>query len=190
MDRRTAKTRCETDRYARRAPVDRVCRNACQWALHSNLLRPLLVASLLNSACLISIARPQTEPRGFGLEVHAGYGGGGLHPDELVGGGLTYHLGLHSDATGFLTAVVARPGGRTVFAGLGVRVGPLRGAVRPYLAVGPLLTIRAYAEDHLGAFGNLGVEAPLERRWRVFVEGRLMGGGGSWTQLVGGVRYH
>jgi hypothetical protein len=155
-------------------------------------IRPLLIAAVLNSGFLAATAWPQTTPRGLGVEVHAGYGGGGLHADALVGGGLGYHLGPRFEATGFLSALAARPEGRVVFAGLGLRVAPLGGMIRPYLEAGPLLRKRSYAADHVGTFGHIGLEAALERRprpWRVFVEGRVMGGGGSWTQVVGGVRY-
>lgn len=158
-----------------------------------DLIRPLLIAALLNSACLVSVARSQNMGHRFGLELHVGYGGGGLHDDELLGGGLAYELGRRFEILGFLTAVAARPEGRTVFAGLGLRLSPWTGIVRPYLGVGPLLTIRSYDEGHLGTFGSVGLEAALERRtrrWRVFAEGRAMHGGGTWSQVVAGVRYH
>jgi hypothetical protein len=90
-----------------------------------------------------------------------------------------------------MTAVIARSSGRAVFAGAGLRLIPTRGRIRPYLAVGPLLAVRAYTVGHLGEFASLGLEAALDnpaRRWRLFVEGRAMHGGDSWTQLVGGVR--
>ncbi len=157
------------------------------------LTRPLLIAALLNPACLVSAAQSQNVGHRFGLELHVGYGGGGLHDDGLVGGGLAYGLGRRLEALGFLTAVAARPEGRTVFGGLGLRLSPWTGIVRPYLGVGPLLTMRAYDEGHLGTFGSIGLEAALERRtrrWRVFAEGRAMYGGGSWSQVVAGVRYH
>jgi hypothetical protein len=157
----------------------------------SGTVRLLLLAALLNSALLVTTAWPQTALRGFALEVHTGYGGGGRHPDGLLGGGLTYHLGPHVDATSFMTAVAARPEGRAVFGGLGLRVG-LKGAVRPYAEAGPLLSVRSYAAGRLGTFGKLGLEAALEPNtgpWRLFVEGRAMKADGSWTQVVAGIRY-
>jgi hypothetical protein len=154
-------------------------------------VRSLIGAVLLGSAALATTASAQSSLRGFALELHTGYGGGGRHPDGLLGAGLIYHLDPHLDATGFMTAVAARPEGRAVFAGLGFRVG-LKGAIRPYVEAGPLLSIRSYAAGRLGTFGKLGLEAALQPHggpWRVFVEGRAMEAGGSWTQLVAGVRY-
>jgi hypothetical protein len=139
----------------------------------------------------VPAAGAQISPHSLALELHAGYGGGGIHPDGLVGGGLTYRFGTHFEGTGFMTAVVARSSGRAVFAGAGLRLLPTRGSVRPYLAVGPLLATREYTKGNLGEFASLGLEAALDqahRRWRLFVEGRAMHGGGSWAQLVAGVR--
>jgi hypothetical protein len=159
----------------------------------SELIRPLLMAMLLNAPVAAPTAWSQSPGHRFGLELHVGHGGGGLHNDELVGGGLAYRLGRRLEAAGFLTAVAARPEGRTVFAGLGLRFSPWTGVVRPYLGVGPLVTVRAYTEGHLATFESLGLEAALERRarrWRVFAEGRVVHGGGDWGQVVAGVRYH
>lgn len=125
------------------------------------------------------------------LELHAGYGGGGTHSDGLIGGGLSYSFGATVEGTTFLTAVIARPEGRAVFGGAGVRLTLLHGAVRPYLAGGPLLAMRSYAQDQLGGFASLGLAAAIagpDQRWWAFMEGRAMRGGGSWTQLVGGLR--
>jgi hypothetical protein len=154
--------------------------------------RSLLVAVLLSSTAMVTTASAQNHLRGFALELHTGYGGGGRHPDGLLGGGLTYHLDSRLDAAGFMTAVAARPDGRAVFAGLGLRVG-LGGAIHPYVEAGPLLSIRSYAAGRLGTFGKVGVDAALEPRsgpWRVFLEGRAMEAGGSWAQVVAGIRYY
>lgn len=154
-------------------------------------VRSFFVAALLGAVALVTTASAQGPLGRFALELHAGYGGGGLHPDGLFGGGVTYHLSSRVDASSFMTAVTARPEGRAVFAGLGLRVG-LKGAVRPYLEAGPLLSIRSYATGRLGTFGKLGLEAALQPDtgpWRLFVEGRAMDAGGSWTQVVAGVRY-
>jgi hypothetical protein len=153
--------------------------------------RSLIVAALVGSAAFVPTASAQSPLRGFALELHTGFGGGGRHPDGLLGGGLIYHLGSHLDATGFMTAVAARPEGRAVFAGSGLRLG-LGGAIRPYVEAGPLLSVRSYAAGRLGTYGKLGVDAALESRspWRVFLEGRAMEAGGSWTQVVAGIRYH
>jgi hypothetical protein len=151
----------------------------------------LLAAALISSAAFVPIASAQRPLGGFALELHTGYGGGGRHPDGLLGGGLIYHLDSRLDASGFMTAVTARPEGRAVFAGLGLRVG-LRGAIRPYVEAGPLLSIRSYAPGRLGTYGRLGLEAALQPHsgpWRVFVEGRVMEAGGSWGQIVAGIRY-
>jgi hypothetical protein len=155
------------------------------------MMRSTLATALLGLLPLVPAARAQTSPHGLALELHVGYGGGGSHPDELVGGGLTYRFSPYVEGTGFMTAVVARSSGRAVFAGAGLRLIPTRGRFRPYLAFGPLLAVRAYTVGHLGEFASLGLEAALDnpaRRWRLFVEGRAMHGGNSWTQLVGGVR--
>jgi hypothetical protein len=154
--------------------------------------RTLLAAVLLGSAALATTASAQNPLRGFALELHSGYGGGGRHSDGLLGGGLIYHLDSRVDAAGFMTAVAARPEGRAVFAGLGLRLG-LGGAIRPYVEAGPLLSVRSYAAGQLGTFAKVGVDAALEPRsgpWRVFLEGRAMEAGGSWTQVVAGIRYH
>lgn len=138
-----------------------------------------------------SNAVAQTPHARAALELHLGYGGGGSHLDELVGGALSYRFAPNLDGIGLLTAVVARPPGRAVFAAVGLRLIPERGPVRPYLAVGPLVALRSYDEGHLGGFAGLGLEAVIAgppRNWGLFVEGRTMQGGGSWTQLVGGVR--
>lgn len=151
----------------------------------------LLVAVALDAAGPISAARGQIPARGLGLELHVGYGGGGLHQDELVGGGLGYRFGAHAEMAVFATAVVARPGGRAVFGGLGPRVLVPHGSLRLYLTAGALLAYRAYTPDHIGQFAGAGLEVVLDqsrRYWRVFAEGRVMRGGGSWSQVVGGVR--
>jgi hypothetical protein len=151
----------------------------------------LLAAALISSAAFVATASAQRPSGGFALELHAGYGGGGRHLDGLLGGGLIYRLDSRLDASGFLTAVAARPEGRAVFAGLGLRIG-WTGAIRPYAEAGPLLSIRSYAAGRLGTYGRLGLEAPLQPHsgpWRVFVEGRAMKAGGSWGQIVAGIRY-
>jgi hypothetical protein len=152
----------------------------------------LIGAALIGSAAFVTTASAQGPLGGFALELHSGYGGGGRHPDGLLGGGLIYHLDSRLDATGFMTAVVARPEGRAVFAGLGLRVG-MGKAIRPYVEAGPLLSVRSYAAGQLGTFGKIGVDAALEPRsgpWRVFLEGRAMEAGGRWTQVVAGIRYN
>ena len=77
-----------------------------------------------------------------------------------------------------------------MFGGVGVRLTPLQGGVRPYLAVGPLLAV-LLCRGPLSGFAAAGLEAAIagliSAGWQ-FVEGRAMQGGGSWTQLVGGVR--
>jgi hypothetical protein len=156
------------------------------------MLRSVSVLFVLAASQPISAAGAQAHRPGFGLELHVGYGGGGLHRDHLVGGGIGYRFGAHLEMTGFLTAVVARPGGRAVFGGLAPRVFPTGGTVRPYVTAGPLLALRAYTRNRIGEFAGGGVEVVLDRSngyWRVFVEGRAMHGGGSWGQVVGGVRY-
>lgn len=80
-------------------------------------MRSILVTALLGLLPLVPAARAQTSPHGLALELHAGYGGGGTHPDELVCGWLTYRFGAQLEGTGFVTAVVARSSGRAVFAG-------------------------------------------------------------------------
>jgi hypothetical protein len=156
------------------------------------MLRLCSVLLLLAANQPISPGGAQTHQPGFGLELHVGYGGGGLHRDHLVGGGIGYRFGAHVEMAGFLTAVVARPGGRAVFGGLGPRVFPTGATVRPYLTAGPLLALRAYTRNRIGHFAGGGVEVVLDRStryWRFFAEGRAMHGGGSWGQVVGGVRY-
>jgi len=139
----------------------------------------------------VPVAAAQFSAGSTGLELHAGYGGGGLHPDGLVGGGVNYGLSPAVEGTAFLTAVTSRSEGRAVFGGAGVRLTMRQGAVRPYLAAGPLLALRSYDEDSLGGFASLGLDTALpgaDGRWRAFVEGRAMHDGGDWTQIVGGVR--
>jgi hypothetical protein len=155
-------------------------------------VRSLIGAALIGSAAFVTTASAQSPLGGFALELHTGYGGGGRHPDGLLGGGLIYHLDSRLDATGFMTAVAARPEGRAVFSGLGLRVG-LGGAIHPYVEAGPLLGVRSYAAGQLGTFAKVGVDAALEPDsgpWRVFLEGRAMEAGGSWAQVVAGIRFH
>jgi hypothetical protein len=140
---------------------------------------------------LTSIAHAQAPAGSTALELHVGYGGGGLHPDELVGAGVSYRFWAKLDGIGFITAVVAQPTGRAVFTGMGLRLNALRGSVRPYIAVGPLVAMRSYAKGRLGEFGSLGLEVVVAGRpwhWGFFLEGRTLHGRGRWTQLVGGVR--
>jgi hypothetical protein len=120
----------------------------------------------------ISPGGAQTHQPGFGLELHVGYGGGGLHRDHLAGGGIDYRFGAHLEMLGFLTAVVARPGGRAVFGGLGPRVFPTGGTVRPYLTGGPLLASRANTarRRELGPRGRwCALSLSSARRWRGLV---------------------
>jgi hypothetical protein len=150
-----------------------------------------LSLAVLVCQLLTSFVEAQTPAGGGSLELHAGYGGGGTHPDGLVGGSIAYRFAANLDAIGFVTAVTARPTGRAVFVAPGLRLTPVSSAVRPYLAVGPLFVLRSYDVGHLGGFASLGVETVIAgppRDWELFAEGRTMRGGSWWSQLVGGVR--
>jgi hypothetical protein len=153
--------------------------------------RDVRVLLLLAANQPISPGGAQTHQPGFGLELHLGYGGGGLHRDHLVGGGIGYRFGAHLETMGFVTAVVARPGGRAVFGGLGPCVFPTGGTVRPYLTAGPLLAARAYTRNRIGHFAGGGVEGA--RSVQAILAGlcgrarharrRELGPGGRWCAL-------
>src|SRR5215210_8765622 len=90
------------------------------------------VLSVLVLPASVPLAQAQVPYGRLALEVHAGYGGGGFHADELVGVGITYRFATHLEGTGFVTAVVARSTGRAVFAAPALRLVLMHGPVRPY----------------------------------------------------------
>ena len=143
---------------------------------------------------LPGISQAQAAAQAATVNLHVGYGG--YEEAGLVGVSFTLPLGagLRIGPLGVLG--LGRP--RLSLVGPVLSWVPWHTRFRPYLMAGPLWIRREThapapfdGSDHLGGLVAIGLETPLRianRQTVPFAEVQALGGGGSWVQVMGGIR--